>query len=104
VLVIRYPDGHYPVHQASPRVFEALACGAFVLTDQQKDVLALFREGEHLVAFSDAADLDRKIEYYLAHPGERQRIAAAGRAEVLRRHTYTHRIARLLEIVDAAPH
>jgi spore maturation protein CgeB len=91
----------FPVHQASPRVFEAMACGAFVLTDRQKDVLSLFKDGEHLVAFSDDVDLDRKITYYLGHADEREQIANAGRQEVLKNHTYGHRIDRLLARIGA---
>ena len=103
VLSIHYRDSEnrFPVHQASPRVFEAMACGAFVLTDRQKDVLSLFKDGEHLVAFSDEVDLDRKIAYYLGHADEREQIAAAGRQEVLKNHTYGHRIQRLLARMGA---
>jgi spore maturation protein CgeB len=103
VLSIHYCDSEnrFPVHQASPRVFEAMACGAFVLTDRQKDVLSLFKDGAHLVAFSDAADLDRKIAYYLGHADEREQIAAAGRQEVLKNHTYGHRIQSLLARMGA---
>ena len=98
VLAAHYhdPSGRYPVYQASPRVFEALACGSFVLCDRQRDVLSLFRDGEHLVSFSDAEDLAAKVRYYLEHPGERQAIARKGREEVLNRHTYVHRMEKLL--------
>jgi len=98
VLATHYhdPAGRYPVYQASPRVFEALACGAFVLCDRQRDVLALFRDGEHLVSFSDGDDLAAKVRYYLEHNAERQAIARKGREEVLSRHTYVHRIETLL--------
>ena len=101
VLATHYhdPTGSYPVYQASPRVFEALACGAFVLCDRQRDVLALFRDGEHLVCFSDGDDLVEKVRYYLAHEEERQAIARQGRAEVLSRHTYVHRLRELLAAV-----
>lgn len=103
VLSIHYCDSEnrFPVHQASPRVFEAMACGAFVLTDRQKDVLSLFKDGEQVVAFSDGADLDRKIAYYLQHADERERIAAAGRQEVLKSHTYENRLCRLLDRIGA---
>ena len=103
VLSIHYCDSEngFPVHQASPRVFEAMACGAFVLTDRQKDVLSLFKDGEHLVTFSDDVDLDRKIAYYLEHADEREQIAHAGRQEVLKNHTYGHRIQRLLARMGA---
>jgi spore maturation protein CgeB len=101
VLAIHYRDplGRFPVYQASPRIFEALACGAFVLSDRQKDVLSLLREGEHLACFDDAADLAGKVRYYLDHPGERDRIARRGREEMLRAHTYVHRLEELLGVV-----
>ena len=104
VLSIHYsdPGNRIPVHQASPRIFEAMACGAFVLTDRQKDVLTLFKDGLHLVAFSDTEDLNRKIVYYLEHSTERQKIAAAGRSEVLQNHTYEHRADYLLSRIKAA--
>lgn len=100
VLATHYrdPSGRYPVYQASPRVFEALACGSFVLCDRQRDVLALFRDGEHLVSISDGEDLAAKVRYYLEHPGERRGIAQAGREEALRRHTYLHRVESLLNL------
>jgi spore maturation protein CgeB len=103
VLSIHYrdPERRFPVHQVSPRVFEAMACGAFVLTDRQKDALVLFRDGYHLATFSDEADLDRKIAYYLEHADERERIAAAGRQEVLENHTYENRLRRLLDRIGA---
>jgi spore maturation protein CgeB len=103
VLSIHYrnPENRFHVHQASPRVFEAMACGAFVLTDRQKDVLSLFKDGEHLVSFSDAADLDRKIAYFLKHAAERREIAEAGKREVLRNHTYDHRMRELFSRIGA---
>ena len=76
-----------------------MACGGFVLSDRQKDVLALFKDGEHLVTFDDGKDLVDKIKYFLQHPEERKKIAAAGRREVLNKHTYTHRIQSLLSLI-----
>jgi spore maturation protein CgeB len=98
VLSIHYRNSRYPypVHQASPRVFEAMACGAFVLTDRQKDVLTLFKDGQHLVTFSDADDLKKKITHYLNHEEERRNIAEAGKREVLSKHTYPIRVQHLL--------
>ena len=101
VLSVHYrdPRGRIPCHQASPRVFEAMACGAFVLSDRRRDVLALFREGEHLACFGDAAELAEKVRYYLGNPDERERIARQGTEAVLRDHTYAGRIRELLEDV-----
>ncbi len=98
VLATHYhdPQDRFPVYQASPRVFEALACGSFVLCDRQRDVFQLFKDGADLVSFSDADDLISKAYHYLAHPVERQGIAAVGRRSVIENHTYVHRIKELL--------
>jgi len=101
VLATHYRDplGQIPVYQASPRVFEAMACGTFVLCDRQRDVLELFRDGEHLVFFSDGSDLVEKVCHYLEHPKERRTIARKGCEEVLANHTYAHRVGMLLDHV-----
>ena len=93
----RDPRGAIPVYQASPRVFEIMACGAFQLCDDQRDVFALFKDGHDLVKFTDAQDLVAKAQYYLEHSEERSAIAAQGRKTVLSRHTYQDRIRELLE-------
>ena len=45
----------------------------------------------------DAEELLDKAAYYLQHERVRERIAAAGRAEALARHTYRHRMETVLE-------
>ncbi len=100
VLVIHYNTGGVPCNQASPKLYEALACGKFVLADNQKDARALFEDGRHMVFFEDEGDLRKKIDYYLGHPEERERIAAEGRKEVLKEHTYKNRIKKILEIMN----
>jgi len=99
VLSVHYqdPQGKIPVYQASPRVFEVLACKAFQLCDDQRDVYDLFQDGHDLVKFTDGKDLVAKVQYYLAHPDERKRIAEQGRETVLARHTYQDRIRELLK-------
>ncbi len=101
ILATHYhdPQGLFPVYQASPRIFEALACGAFVLCDRQRDVFSLFTDGEHLVGFDDADDLKRKTAYYLDHAEERKRIARQGMLFVTANHTYVHRVKELLSVV-----
>lgn len=72
------------------RVFEALMCGALLVTPRTGNGLEqLFTDGEHLVTYSsgNADDAAKKISYYLAHEQERSAIATQGRACVLRSHT-----------------
>jgi spore maturation protein CgeB len=102
VLIVHYQDGFTPCHQASPKVFEALACGCFVLVDRQQDVQRLFADGEHLVVFDNIEDLKKKIRYYLKHPEERETIADRGRQETLAKHTYLHRFKTLFNIIKQA--
>lgn len=94
------PQNKFPVYQASPRVFEALACQSFVLVDKQRDVFSLFDDGKHLVSFASSEVLIDKIQYYLANPIERNKIANQGYQEVLEKHTYKHRINEMLTIMN----
>ena len=105
VLCLHYKDpaGKLLCNQASPRVFEALACGAFVLCDAQKDVLNMFEDGKHLCVFHSSGELQEKITYYLAHPQERAAIARAGQQEVLAHHTYGQRVTQILESLEPCP-
>lgn len=98
-VIVHYQDGKVPCYQASPKVYEALACKTFALVDNQKDVRTLFEDGKHLVIFNDPDDLREKIKYYLNHPEEREKIAEEGYKEVIKKHTYVHRIKKMLDII-----
>jgi GT2 family glycosyltransferase/2-polyprenyl-3-methyl-5-hydroxy-6-metoxy-1,4-benzoquinol methylase len=80
------------------RVFEALASGSLLLTNDltENGQAELFRDGLHLATYDDAEDLLDKVRFYLAREAVRERIATAGRQEVLARHTYRHRMETLL--------
>ena len=98
VLATHYqdPDNRFPVYQASPRIFEVLACRSFLVCDDQRDVFSLFQDGIDLVRFLDASDVVNKMKHYLVHPEERSEIAERGYRNVLKNHTYIHRIKELL--------
>jgi hypothetical protein len=83
------------------RFFEAPAAGAMLLTQQShvNGQSELLREGEEYVSFTNVDDALNKVDYYLAHEPERQRIAHSGQTAVLARHTYGQRTAELLNIV-----
>ena len=85
------------------RVFEAMACGAMVLTESIGNGLTdLFTPGVHLDVYTPD-DLLAKVERYLAADAERERIAADGAAEVAARHTLASRMADLAETARALP-
>jgi hypothetical protein len=86
------------------RVFEALACGSLLLTNDlsSNGQEALFHANEHLITYGDAEEMLDKAAYYLEHEAERERIAGAGRVRALESHTYRHRLAAILETVQGA--
>lgn len=98
----RDPQGRFPVYQASPRVFEAMACGAFVICDAQRDVLDLFDDGVHLAVARNAGEFREKALHYLEHESERAAMARRAREEVIRCHTYKKRLETLLAVVGGA--
>jgi spore maturation protein CgeB len=97
-----YVDGVDPRGDfVNPRTFEIAAAGAFQLVDLRSLLPPLFRPGEEVATFGDAAELRDRVQHWLARPEERAAIAAAGRARVLAEHTYRHRMETLLETVCA---
>jgi len=62
-------------YSLGPRAFEIAACGAFQLCDDSRQELAeIF--GDSVATYHDAADLQAKIDYYMAHDQERREMAA----------------------------
>ena len=84
------------------RVFEALGCGRFLLTNElaENGQAELFRDGVQLATYAGADDLLDKARFYLENESLREQIAAAGHSETIARHTYSHRMWTLLETVE----
>ncbi len=100
VIVVHYQDDDIPCHQVSPKLFEAMACGSFVLVDRQKDVELLFDHKSCLDFFGDTKELKQKVRYYLNHMQERKKMADEGRQVVIEQHTFKHRMAQIIKIVS----
>jgi spore maturation protein CgeB len=83
----------------SNRLYDALCCGAFVISDHVEGIEAEF-DGA-VATYRDAADLAALIERYLARPDERRRLGERGRQTVLARHTFQIR-SREIERVAMA--
>jgi spore maturation protein CgeB len=55
-----------------------------------------FEPDKEVIVFEDEDDLQRKVEFYLAHPEKLETIARAARRRVLAEHTFDHRAQTIL--------
>jgi spore maturation protein CgeB len=91
------PSGDF----VNPRTFELAACGAFQLCDERSLLPELFEVGDEIITFSTLEEMREQIEYYLAHPEERNAVCERARARILRDHSYDRRLEQMLSIVYA---
>lgn len=83
------------------RTFKIPACGGFEIVDDVSCIKNYFNEGTEIVIAKDKSDWQEKIDYYISHPEERQKISKAGKKRVLADHTYHNRVDQLLGIYRA---
>jgi len=81
------------------RVFDVPACGAFLLTDARAQMERLFEPGREVAVYGSVEEIEGLLARYLADPGARGAIAAAGRRRVLAEHTYPRRVSQLFAVM-----
>ncbi len=91
-----------PAMGVSSRVFEATACGKFLLTsDARGDIFRLFPSGSvGVYRHGDAAHLAHQIRYYLEHEEEREDMAQTAHQTCMAEHTYPVRVRQLIDIIE----
>ena len=67
-----------------------------MLHERNSEVLDLYKENEEIACFDSAEELADKIDYYLAHPEERESIGRAGHARCVPAYSYDNRMAEIL--------
>lgn len=82
--------------ETTTRTFEIPACGGFMLHERTEEVLGLYEEGVEMACYGSPEELVEKVEYYLAHPAEREAIARAGYRRCVPAYSYDNRIAEIL--------
>lgn len=80
------------------RVFEALACSIPLISTPWCDSESLFRTGDFVYAHNGAA-MCAHLRELVDNPSARDRVARRGLETVLTRHTCSHRVDELLEIL-----
>ena len=81
----------------SNRIYDALACGAFVLSDDVAGIADEFDGG--VAIYRGAAELLAAVERYMDDPDRRRELAQRGRSAVLDRHTFEQRTATVLAAI-----
>ena len=85
----------------SNRIFDALCCGAFILSD---DVAGLDELLPGAVAvYRTQEELRGQIERYMRDPQARRRMAQAGCELVRREHTFQSRADKMLSFITSRP-
>lgn len=97
-IVINLHGSEFP--DTETRVYEALACRAFLITETLSEENP-FQNGVHLVEVKTIQEMIEAIAYYLKEPNERQIIAELGYQEVLQKHTFDHRSILIKNKIDS---
>ena len=84
-------------------LFDFPAAGALVATNRFPEVEPYMAYGKELIGFDSPGDLLAKVRHYLDHPDEAEAIRRAGRARVLRDHTWRTTWPRVLDLLRAVP-
>ncbi|OLO37230.1 hypothetical protein BTR23_13735 [Alkalihalophilus pseudofirmus] len=98
-IVFNQTANRYP--SFNMRIFEGLGCGALVLTDRVEEQDKVFTEDVHYVVFKDSKDLLHKVDYYLDHEEEAEKIAVQGQQYAIKHHTYEKRVEELLLWIES---
>lgn len=104
-VVPDYPlDAHGLFYQIKGRLFHAVGAGALALNEHCPELDEMFDVGKEIVTFAygDPTEFRDKLAWYLAHDGERERVARAGHERALRQHTWKARIGQILDFVRRA--
>src|ERR1051326_1642300 len=86
--------GRIPARSMNPRIYEALACGALVVSEEREEITEVFPE---LPTFSDSRSLLATLEKLLADASATRALLQKNRVR-LEGHTYADRLAKVLQV------
>ncbi|HEV7822149.1 MAG TPA: glycosyltransferase, partial [Burkholderiales bacterium] len=82
------------------RLFEATGVGAFLLTDFKDNLDTLFAPDREVAVWRSIDDCLAAIGRSLSDDDGRAVIARAGHARTMAQHTYRHRAAEILRLIE----
>lgn len=81
----------------SNRVFDALACGAVVLTDRVAGLDRIFGSG--IFYYGSPEEMEEQIRWIRENYEEAKALAMKNSSEVMEKHTFDQRAGRILEVI-----
>lgn len=78
------------------RILEVPATQSCLLTDRIRELNQIFVEDQDVLVFDNEAELIQKLTWALAHPEQRQTVAAAGYRVVSASYSYEHTVTKIL--------
>ncbi len=86
----------------SARSFQIPASRGFMLHIDNAEIRDQFDVPEEIDVFSSPGELNAKIEYYLAHPAQRQAMNQRAYLRCLDSYSFDHRVATIIDVIGAA--
>lgn len=85
----------------SNRIYESLGRGAFLISPEIEGLEKEFEYYKHFIPYTyyDFPSLKKKIDYYLTHDEEREKIRQAGFEFTKANYTYKKRCEKLLQVI-----
>lgn len=103
-IVLAFHNGADPAtgfaDLVSTRTFEIPACGGFMLHVDNDEVRSLYDVPREIETFTTVDNCAAKIRYWLAHPEEREAVAARGHARAVPAYGYATRARELAELIE----
>ncbi len=75
-------------HFVNMRMFEVTGVGSLLLTEYNPEITDIFIPDKEIVCYNCIEEAIEKINYYLSHDDERQKIAMAGQEKCLKNYSY----------------
>lgn len=93
-------DGfNWSQYAGAKRLFEITGAGAMLLTSFQENVQDLFEIDREVITYQSPQELLEKINYYLSHQTELEKIAERGMQRTLKDHSFNNRAKELEPIL-----
>lgn len=87
-------DGYF-----SARNYRIMGSGGFCLANHSKGIEDFFEIDKEIATYKSEAECLEKIQYYLVHEEERNKIRLAGQKRVIKDYLFYYRLEELLKIV-----